>query len=216
MALPVTRGTACGGVVMAPAGKTPKMKGGRGKLKGYTGFSLTVGNCQRECQQGRHAGRTPWQRACTGLVKETIPTGTEKVDVRAPRESGREDNAQIPVLLNQGQGNAPEVNTAVRAAAQRTEDHKGRFGGANTQGEAPPNTPGLHGIEGHLKVSLGSGENDEVISMELASVTEGVRGSEGNTGDGRAKSDSETVNQQIEKKGRKNSALRNARVDPRF
>ena len=26
-ALPVTRGTACGGVVMAPAGKTPKTKG---------------------------------------------------------------------------------------------------------------------------------------------------------------------------------------------
>ena len=28
-ALLVTRGTACGGVVMAPAGKTPKTKGGR-------------------------------------------------------------------------------------------------------------------------------------------------------------------------------------------
>ena len=45
-------------------------------------------------------------------------------------------------------------------------------------------------------------------------MTEGVRGGEGNTKDGRAKSDSETVNQQIEKKGRQNSALRNARVDP--
>ena len=67
---------------------------------------------------------------------------------------------------------------------------------------------------GHLKVSLQSGENDEAISIELAGVTEGVRGSEGNTGDGRAKSDSKTVNQQIEKKGRKNSALRNARIDP--
>ena len=33
----------------------------------------------------------------TGLVKETVPAGAEKVDVRAPRESGREDNAQIPV-----------------------------------------------------------------------------------------------------------------------
>ena len=29
------------------------------------------------------------------------------------------------------------------------------------------------------KVSLGSGETDEVISRELAGVTEGVRGSEG-------------------------------------
>ena len=85
------------------------------------------------------------------------------------------------------------MNTPVRAAAQRTEDHGGGFGGANTKGEAPANTPGMHGIEGHLKVSLGSGENDEVISIELASVTEGVRGGEGNTRDGRAKSDSETV-----------------------
>ena len=48
--------------------------------------------------------------------------------------------------------------------------------------------------EGQLKVSLGCGENDEVISIELASVTEGVRGGEGNTRDGRAKGDSETVN----------------------
>ena len=149
----------------------------------------------------------------TGLVKETIPAGAEKVDVRAPRESGREDNAQIPVLLNQGQGNATEVNIAVRAAAQRTEDHGGGCG-ANTKGEAPANTPTMHSVKGHLKVSLSSGENDEVITIELASVTEGVRGSEGNTRDGRAKSDSETVDEQIEKKGRKNSALRNARVDP--
>ena len=119
--------------------------------------------------------------------------------MRAPRESGREDNAEIPVLLNQGQGNATEVNTAVRAVAQGTEDHGGGFGGANTKGEAPANTPGMHSVEGHLKVSLGSGENDEVISIELAGVTEGVRGNEGNTGG--AKSDSKTVNQQIENKG---------------
>ena len=141
----------------------------------------------------------------TGLVRKTISTGAEKFDVRAPRESGGEDNAHIPVLLNQGQGNATKVNTAVRAAAQRTEDHGGGFGGANTKGEA--NTPGMHSVEGHLKVSLGSGENDEVTG-----VTEGVRRSEGNS-NGRAKSDSKTVNQQIEKKGRKNSASRNARVD---
>ena len=72
----------------------------------------------------------------------------------------------------------------------------------------------MNSVEGHLKVSLGSGENDEVISIELAGVTEGVRGNEGNTGDGRAKSDSKTVDEQMEKKGRKNSALRDARVDP--
>ena len=165
-------------------------------------------------ENGRREGeRETFTKApSTGLVKETIPAGAEKLDVRAPRESGREDNAQIPVLLNLRQGNATEVNTAVRAAAQRTEDHSGGFGGANT--EAPANTPGMHSVKGHLKVRLGRSENDEVISIELAGVTEGVRGSEENTGDGRANSDSETVNQQIEKKGRHISALRNARVDP--
>ena len=45
-------------------------------------------------------------------------------------------------------------------------------------------------------------------------MTEGVRGNKGDTRDSGAKSDSETVDEQIEKKGRKNSALRNARVDP--
>ena len=70
-----------------------------------------------------------------GTVKETIPAGAERVDVRAPRVG--EDNAQIPALLDQGQGNATEVNTAVRTAAQRTEDHSGGSGGANTKGEAP-------------------------------------------------------------------------------
>ena len=72
----------------------------------------------------------------TGLVKETIPAGAQEVDVRAPRESGREDNAQIPVLLDQGQGNATEVNPAVRAAAQRTEDHSGGFGGRHQRRNA--------------------------------------------------------------------------------
>ena len=147
-------------------------------------------------------------------MKETISAGAQKVDVKAPRESGGEDNAQVPVLLDQRQGNATKVNTPVRAAAHRTEDHSGRFGGANTKGEAPANNPGVQSIEGNLKVSLEGGENDEVISIELADVTEGVGGNEGDTGDGRAKSDSKTVDEQIEKKGRKNSALRNASVDP--
>ena len=100
-------------------------------------------------ENGRREGerKTFTKAPSTGLVAETIPAGAEKVDVRAPRESGREDNAQIPVLLNQGQGNATELNTTVRAAAQRTQDHSGGFGGANTKGEAPTNTPGMHGIE---------------------------------------------------------------------
>ena len=78
--------------------------------------------------------------AGTGMVKETIPAGAETVDVRTPRESGGEDNAQTPLLLDQERGNATEVNTAVRAAAQRTEDHSGGFGGANTIREAPANS----------------------------------------------------------------------------
>ena len=108
------------------------------------------------------------------------------------------------------------MNTAVRAAVQKTENHGGGFGGTNTKGEAPTNTPSMHGIEGKLKVNLGSGENDKVINIELANVTEGVRGGEGHTRDGRAKSDSETVNKQIEEKRKKNSVLRDARVDPRW
>ena len=74
--------------------------------------------------------------------------------MRAPRERGREDNAQIPVLLDEGQGNAARVYTAVRAAAQRTKDHCGGIGGANTTGEAPANTPGMPSVEGQLKVDL--------------------------------------------------------------
>ena len=149
-----------------------------------------VTKTEDEKERGRPS---PRHQPSTGLVKKTIPSGTKKVDVRAPRERGRKDNAQILALVNQGQGNATEVNTAVRAPVQRTEDHGGGFGGTNTKGEAPANTPGMHGIEGQLKVSLGCGENDEVISVEPASATEGDRGGEGNTRDGRAKGDSETV-----------------------
>ena len=88
-------------------------------------------------ENGRREGeRETFTKApSTGLVKETIPAGAEKVDVRASRDSGFEDSAQIPVLLNQVQGNATEVNTAVRAVAQRTED-RGGFGGANTASRA--------------------------------------------------------------------------------
>ena len=48
-----------------PSGQDPKderRKAEGGKLKEYTGFSLT--GRKLECQQGRHAGQTPWQRAC--------------------------------------------------------------------------------------------------------------------------------------------------------
>ena len=50
--------------------------------------------------------------------------------------------------------------------------------------------------------------------MEVADVTEGVRSDEGDTRNGRMKGGSETVDEQVEKKGGKNSALRNDSVDP--
>ena len=89
-----------------------------------------------------------------GLVKETIPARTDKIDVRAQRKGGREDNTQVPVLLDQRQGNAAKMYTAVRAAAQRTKDHSGGLGGADTKIETPANAPSMHGVESQLKVSL--------------------------------------------------------------
>ena len=101
-------------------------------------------------EEEKERGETFTKAPGIGLMKETIPAGAEKVDVRAPRESGERGH----VLLDQGQGNATEVNTAVRAATQRTEDHSGGFGGADTKGESPANTPGMHSVEDHLKVNL--------------------------------------------------------------
>ena len=160
-------------------------------------------------ENGRREGeRETFTKApSTGLMKETIPAGAQKLDVRAPRESGGEDNAQIPVLLNQGHGNATEVSTAVRAAAHRTEDHSGGFGGANTKGEAPANTPGVHSVKGRLKVSLGSGENDEVISIESEAARE-------TPGMAERRVTARLSIRRLKKKVRKNSALRNARIDP--
>ena len=80
----------------------------------------------------------------TGLAKETISAGADKIDVRAPRKGGREDNTQVHVLLDQGQGHAAKMYAAVRATAQRTKDHGGRFGGAVTKREAPANAPSMH------------------------------------------------------------------------
>ena len=46
-------------------------------------------------------------------------------------------------------------------------------------------------------------------------MTKSVRSDEGDTGNGRTKFGGKTVDEQVEKKGRNNSALCNARVDPR-
>ena len=73
-ALPVTRGTACGGVVMAPAGKTPKTKGRRRKVKGVHGVLLDWEEVVREdvnedTMQVRYHGREPVTK---GTVKTRI------------------------------------------------------------------------------------------------------------------------------------------------
>ena len=64
--------------------------------------------------------------------------GREKERARpSPRPGERDDPGGSKKTRRQGakrekrQGNATEVNTAVRAATQRTEDHSGGFGGAN-------------------------------------------------------------------------------------
>ena len=54
-ALPVTRGTAYGGVVMAPAGKTPETKGRRRQVEGVHGVLPDREEVVRGRQQGRHA-----------------------------------------------------------------------------------------------------------------------------------------------------------------
>ena len=58
-------------------------------------------------ENGRREGeRETFTKApSTGLVKETIPAGRERVDVRAPRD--REDNAQSVVLVANGKGTPP-------------------------------------------------------------------------------------------------------------
>ena len=53
--LPVTRGTACGGVVMAPAGKTPKTKGRRILLDSEEVVREDVN--EEDASQIRHHGR---------------------------------------------------------------------------------------------------------------------------------------------------------------
>ena len=55
------------------------------------------------------------------------------------------------------------------------------------------NAPSMHSVKGHPKVSLRSSKNDEVFSTELADVTEGVRGSERDSRDGRTECGGETV-----------------------
>ena len=73
-ALLVTRGTACGGVVMAPAGKTPKTKGRRRQVEGVHGVlpdreEVVRGDVNKDDMQVRHHGREPVTK---GTVKTRI------------------------------------------------------------------------------------------------------------------------------------------------
>ena len=112
------------------------LKGGRIvsdelKTKGSAREDIGDENGRREGERETFT-KTPG----TGLVKETIPAGAQKVDVRAPRESGGEDNAQIPVLLDQRQGNHQGEHSSQGGRAEDRRPWCG-FGGANTKGEAP-------------------------------------------------------------------------------
>ena len=74
-ALPVTRRTACGGVVMAPAGKTPKTKGRRQQVKGAHGVlpdweEVVREDVNKDTMQIRHHGRE-------SVTKGTVQTRTD-------------------------------------------------------------------------------------------------------------------------------------------
>ena len=81
--LPMTRGTACGGVVMAPAGKTPKTKGRRRQVEGVHGVlpdreEVVRGDVNKDGMQVRHHGR---ESVTKGTVKTGIDfTGTPLVE----------------------------------------------------------------------------------------------------------------------------------------
>ena len=71
--LPMTRGTACGRVVMAPAGKTPKTKGRRRQVKRVHGVlndreEVVRGDVNKDAMQVRHHGRE-------SVTKGTVKTG---------------------------------------------------------------------------------------------------------------------------------------------
>ena len=68
----MTRGTACGGVVVAPAGKTPQTKGGRRQVEGVHGVipdreEVVRGDVNKDAMQVRHHGREP-------VTKVTVKT----------------------------------------------------------------------------------------------------------------------------------------------
>ena len=74
-ALPVTRGTACGGVVMAPTGKTPKTKGRRRQVEGVHGVlpdreDVVRESVNKDAMQVRNHGREP-------VTKGTVQTRTD-------------------------------------------------------------------------------------------------------------------------------------------
>ena len=73
--LPMTRGTACGRVVMAPAGKTPKTKGRRRQVKAAHGVlpgreEVVRGDVNEDAMQVRHHGRE-------SVTKGTVMTGID-------------------------------------------------------------------------------------------------------------------------------------------
>ena len=156
---------------------------------------------EKERERELHQGTRHWP------AERDDPLGAEKVDVRASRENGGEDNAQIPVLY-QGQGNATEANTAVRAAAHRTEDHSGGFEGANQRRSASEHPR-------HAQ-RRGSSEGQPEKRMERQGRQHRVGRRDGRSqrqGMAERRVTARLSTSRL-KRRRKDSALRNARVDP--
>ena len=85
--LPMTRGTACGRVVMAPTGKTPKTKGRRRQVKAVHGVlpgraEVVRGDVNKDAMQVRHHGRE-------SVTKGTVKTGVDFTGKQLVERRGR-------------------------------------------------------------------------------------------------------------------------------
>ena len=131
-------------------------------------------------------------------MEEAITTSADQVNVRTPRESRGKSDTEVPVLWHQKERDAPKMHGTIGAAAERTEDHNRRLGGANTKREPPTKTPRVHDVQSILKMGLGFSKEDQVVRVKLAHVTERVRVHKADTRDGSTERGGKAVHQQIE------------------
>ena len=99
--LPMTRGTACGRVVMAPAGKTPKMEDRRRQVEGVHGVlpgreEVVRGDVNKDTMQSRHHGR------------ESVTKGMVKAGLTSRESNGWSDEGGEPVEIPTWAGSGME------------------------------------------------------------------------------------------------------------